>query len=228
VSIVNRLHAKLHRPERGWDPVPKNYALDYANTEWKKVNNALLDQLEEWTGGLAGKRVIDLGAGPGHYSIALASRGAIVTWYDVSAHYRAIAEEMAIEYGAKISFSLGYLDEARAQFAEPFDLVFNRICWNYGMGDESFSRIFFSLIRPGGVGYIDTNTSESRYARLSLLDRWRYWLNDCLGIKIGHPFPPRGRLASLFARKPIARMVVDYTSPSNDRIWIKRQATDNA
>jgi SAM-dependent methyltransferase len=223
VSIVNRIHAKLHRPDRGWDPIPNGYAQKYAHEELGKVDTALLDQLESWVGGLRGKRVIDLGGGPGHYSVAFAKRGAIVTWHDVSSSYEAIAKELATTHGVSMTFSIGYLDDVEGRFAQQFDLVFNRICWYYGMGDRSFSKAFFSLIRPGGAGYIDTNTSESRWPQLSPLTRFRYWLNNRLWIKIGHPFPPRGRLATLFASMPIERMHVDYRSSSNDRVWLTRQ-----
>jgi 2-polyprenyl-3-methyl-5-hydroxy-6-metoxy-1,4-benzoquinol methylase len=228
VSIVNRIHAKLHRPDRGWDPISKDYAQKYAQEELGKVDSALLDQLEDWVGGLSGKRVIDLGGGPGHYSVAFAKRGAIVTWHDVSTSYEAIAKQLASTYDVSITFSIGYLDDVEGRFAEQFDLVFNRICWYYGMGDRSFSRAFFSLIRPGGAGYVDTNTSESRWSRLSAVNRVRYWLNNWLWIKIGHPFPPRGRLATLFAAMPIERMHVDYSSPFNDRIWLTRRDDKNS
>jgi SAM-dependent methyltransferase len=223
LSLINELHAKFHRPERGWDPVPEGYAQTYAQTEWQKVNQSLLDELDRWVGGLRGKRVIDLGGGPGHYAVALAKRGARVTWHDVSGHYRTIAENRAIQQDVQLEFSIGYLDEAAASLGSSFDLVFNRICWNYGMGDRSFAKAFFALIRPGGAGYVDTNTSESRRGRLSVYGRVQYWLNDRLHIKLGHPFPPRGRVASLFADAAISHMVVDYSSPANDRIWIKRR-----
>jgi 2-polyprenyl-3-methyl-5-hydroxy-6-metoxy-1,4-benzoquinol methylase len=222
MSVLNRLHANLHRPEHGWDPIPDSYAQQYAQQELGKVSLELLDKLDVWVGGLEGKRVIDLGAGPGHYSVALASRGAIVTWYDVSARYKALAEQLAEAHGVKLAFAIGYLDEAGSRISDRFDLVFNRICWNYGMGDRSFSRAFFSLIKPGGAGYIDTNTSQSRRTSLSAVARARYWLNDRLWIMVGHPWPPRGRLATLFAAMPVRRMLVDYSSPSNDRIWLER------
>ena len=223
MSLVNRIHARFYRPERGWDPVSSVYARRYAEDEMGKVNEGLLNELDKWVGGLRGKRVIDLGGGPGHYSVAFARRGASVTWHDISASYQAIAKEHAKQNGVEIAFSIGYLDEVDGRFGEPFDLVFNRICWYYGMGDRSFAKAFFSLIRPGGSGYIDTNTAESRWAELSALNRARHWLNNRLWIKIGHPFPPHGRLARIFAGMPITQMRVDYSSPFNDRIWLIRR-----
>ena len=83
--MINRFHAAFHRPERGWDPVPTSHAEDHARREWAPgVRDDLLNELERWAGGLAGKRAFDLGAGPGQHSIAFAARGADLTCYDVS------------------------------------------------------------------------------------------------------------------------------------------------
>ncbi len=221
--MINRLHAQWHRPEQGWDPVPPGHAHQYAEGEWNLgVRETLLDELDAWVGGLQGKRVLDLGGGPGQYSVAFARRGADVTWHDVSATYRAIAQAKAQEAGVNICFSLGYMDEAPKCLNSPFDLVFNRICWNYGQTDHTFAQALFSLVKPGGVGYVDTPHSGWRRESLSTTARLRTWLNDVLAVKIGHPFPPHGRIARLFAAMPIETMRVDYSTPTNDRILFRR------
>ena len=221
--LINRLHAFLHRPENGWDPVPPGHAQTYAASEWAAgVDIDLLDELDRWVGGLAGKRVLDLGGGPGQYSVAFAKRGAEVTWHDVSRTYQQFAEEKAREHGVDIHFSLGYLDEAPRQLGTQFDLVFNRICWNYGWQDQSFAAVLFALIKPGGVGYVDTTHSGWRRDSLSASALLRTRLNEVLAIKIGHPFPPHGRLATLFSKMPIEKLVVDYAQPTNDRILFVR------
>lgn len=221
--MINRLHARFHRPEKGWDPVPTAHAFQYAEKEWSGgVREHLLDELEGWVGGLAGKRVLDLGGGPGQYAVAFARRGAQVTWYDVSMTYRAFAENKARENQVEIDFLLGYMDEAPERLGAEFDLVFNRICCYYGRSDRSFARVLFSLVRPGGVVYIDTNHSGWRRESLSHSARFRTWLNDALAIKIGHPFPPHGRIAGLFSRFQLERMLIDYSAPTNDRLFFKR------
>lgn len=221
--MINQLYALMHRPESGWDPVPSEHVLRYAESEWARgVNNAVLDSLEDWIGGFSGKRVLDLGGGPGHYSVAFAKRGADVTWHDVSAGYRSIAKRKAHEHGVAINFSLGYLDDAPKQYVGEFDLVFNRICWYYGRSDRSFARAVYALVKPGGSGYVDTHHSCYRRELLSFSARFRTWLHDALGVKIGHPFPPHGRIARLFSEMPIERMLIDYSVPSNDRILFQR------
>ena len=228
--MINYLHSIIHRPENGWDPVPPQHAENYGANEWKQgVNEALLDELDRWVGGLAGKRVLDLGGGPGQYAIAFAKRGCDVTWHDVSRAYRDIAQEKAREHGVQVHFSLGYLDEAPQLLSQSFDLVFNRICWCYGFGDRSFSNVFFTLIKPGGSGYIDITHSGYKREYLTTACRFQTFLNDKFAIKIGHPFPPHGRLARLFSRKPVEKLLVDYSAPFNDRLmFIKSRDSENA
>lgn len=221
--MINRLHALLHRPERGWDPVPPDHASTYAEHQWSvSVREALLDELDVWVGGLAGKRVLDLGGGPGQYSVAFAKRGAQVTWQDISRTYLEFAQRKALENGVCVEFSLCYMDEAPIILNAQFDLVFNWICWYYGFSDQGFAKALFALVKPGGVGYVDTTHSGWRRESLSHIARLRTWLNDGLAIKIGHPFPPHGRLARLFMRMPVEQMLIDYSTPTNDRITFRR------
>jgi 2-polyprenyl-3-methyl-5-hydroxy-6-metoxy-1,4-benzoquinol methylase len=174
-------------------------------------------------GGLEGKRVLDLGGGPGQYSVAFAKRGAITTWYDVSRIYHDFSKQKADENGVGINFSIGYLDEAPEILNEQFDLVFNRICWNYGFCDFSFALKLYSLVSPGGVGYIDTTHSGWKRDTLPRGILFRTWLNDTTGVKIGHPHPPHGRLAKIFSQFPIEEISIDYKMETNDRITFRRK-----
>jgi 2-polyprenyl-3-methyl-5-hydroxy-6-metoxy-1,4-benzoquinol methylase len=222
--MINRLHSMFHRPENGWDPVPNAHAVQYGANEWSVVNDALLDEIEEWVGGFEGKRILDLGGGPGQYSVAFAKRGGDVTWHDVSNIYQSMAKEKAKEFAVsdKIHFSLGYLDEALNQLPAPYDFVFNRICWNYGFSDDSFAKIVYGMVRPGGFCYVDTTHSGFKRNQLSTSGLFRTWLNDSIAIKIGHPYPPHGRLARLFLRYPMKRLAIDYRSSFNDRILFEK------
>ncbi|MGH8511738.1 MAG: hypothetical protein ACREU8_10280 [Gammaproteobacteria bacterium] len=83
--MINCPHARFHRPEEGWDPVPLEHAVKYGAGEWQAVNDAVLDELEQWIGGFGGKRILDLGGAPGQYSIAFAKRGGEVTWHEYRA-----------------------------------------------------------------------------------------------------------------------------------------------
>jgi SAM-dependent methyltransferase len=221
---VNRLHACWFRPEAGWDPVPSEHAIRYADNEWNSINTSLLDELAVRIGGFSGKRVLDLGGGPGQYTVAFAQRGADVTWHDISRTYRDIAQRKASEHGVsnRVRFSLGYLDSAPDLLGQQFDLVFNRICWYYGFSDRGFAKVIYRLVAPGGYAYVDTNHSGFRRNELSRNARFRTWLNEHLAIKIGHPFPPHGRAAKMLLRYPMGLVIIDYRSPLNDRIFFQK------
>ncbi len=216
--MINRLHSLLHRPENGWDPVDPAYALSYADREWRNLTPQLVDRLEGWLGeSLSGKRILDLGGGPGQYSVAFAQRGAMVTWHDVSGSYLRIARQHAEVAGVQMEFSLGYLEDAKRFVDSPFDVVFNRICWYYGMDDRDFASLIYALVKPGGAAYVDANTSE--FERPAGKRRLQYFLNDHFFCKVGHPHPPHGRTADLFNRYAVDYMIVDYTCVGNDRLF---------
>ncbi|HEV8331072.1 MAG TPA: methyltransferase domain-containing protein [Steroidobacteraceae bacterium] len=218
--MINWLHAVTHRPEQGWDPVPAEHAVHYAQGQWEVLDEAPLQELEDWLGGFAGKDVLDLGGGPGQFTVAMARRGARVTWHDVSANYREIVR--ARNPGYAIRDSLGYLEDAIRLGESAFDLVFNRICFNYSRSDRHFVQMIWKLLKPGGVGYVDTNNALFHFDELALGARLRTWLNTGTGWKIGHPFPPHGRLARLVLALPTERVVVDYSRATNDRIIFRK------
>lgn len=223
--MINWIHSRLHHPDRGWDPVPAEHAAAYAAGQWRDgIDAEVFDGLESWIGDLRGKTVLDLGGGPGHYSVAFAQRGADVTWFDISRRYMGIVGERASEAGVSVRTALGYMDDAAAVLGKSFDVVFNRVCWNYCRDDQAFSRVIWSLVAPGGLAYVDTTPDTFHYDRLSSLGRLQVWMNRHVGWKVGHPFPPRGRIGRLMSRFPAARILIDNSRPLNDRLWIQKRA----
>lgn len=209
--MINQVHALLHRPEKGWDPIPDQYAEKYAQYAWEGFDPHLIDKLEKRIGSLEGKRVLDLGGGPGQYSVAFAERGAKVIWHDISHNYKNIASKYAEEKGVSINFSIGYLENIQNLTDCSFDFVFNRVCWCYCMNDRKFARILYELVKPGGSCYIFTQSQPDLNA--SVATRLQYFLNNYLGWKIGHPWPPHSRVAKLFNAYPLERLIVDYHYP---------------
>lgn len=220
--MINYLYSRLYRPERGWDPIDSEYAQQYTMRAWNSVDNLLITKVEQLIGGFTGKEVLDLGGGPGQYSVAFAKRGAIVTWHDVSRNYLRIAEQKAKEAGVSIIFSLGYMDEAPLILKKQYDLVFSRVCFYYGWDDRSFVGVIYNLMRPSGYAYIETHNSSYKWSSLSLSVRFRTWLNAVIGLKIGHPHPPRGRIPTLFLKYPIQKLIVEYPTADIDRIFVQK------
>jgi len=215
--MLNLLHATLHRPERGWDPVPGSHVTVYAAYATETFDRDVVPMLEAKLGSLAGRRVLDLGGGPGNYSIEFCRHGAKVFWHDVSRRYMDLARANAEDAGVAVEFSLGYLEQARSLLDGEFDLVFCRVCWYYCMDDRRFAGMLYSLIKPGGAGYIECNTPA--FANAKGLRRLQYFFNDRLWLKLGHPYPPHGRVENLVRRFPISHIDVDYSSVYIDRIF---------
>jgi SAM-dependent methyltransferase len=220
--MINQLLASIRRPERGWDPVPSDWAATYADGEWARFDPTVVDRIEARIGSLSGRRVLDLGGGPGQYSAEFARRGAQVVWHDISAGYRRIADERTRAAGVHVEFSLGYLEDAERFLGQPFDLVFNRICWSYSQDDRRFADLVYGLVRPGGAGYVDSHHGADR----SPLRDLTYQLNARTGWKIGHPPPPPGRIAQLLARHPLAVLDTSGSTSSNDRLLFIRPDTE--
>jgi SAM-dependent methyltransferase len=132
----------------------------------------------------------------------------------VSRECEKIARKRAEDCGVSLDFSLGYLEEARKFGRNCFDLVFCRVCWYYGRSDRAFGRLLYSLVKPGGIGYIECNTPV--FSNPRGIRRLQHWLNAYVWWKIGHPLPPHGRIAKLIHKYPLARMELDYSSAECD------------
>ncbi len=220
--MINWLHSQWHRPEQGWDPVDPDWAQTYAAAEWQTVDTGLLDRIETRLGGLAGKRVLDMGAGAGQYSVALAQRGAEVVWYDISRTYQTIAQRQAAEAGLTLEWHLGYFEDAPRYLPNrQFDFIFNRICWYYCQNDRAFARLLWSLLAQDGLLYIHAPNSRF-HAEMPALARLRTWLNARTGFKVGHPMLPPRQLASLLNTLPLRQLEADCSDPCNDVLWVRK------
>jgi SAM-dependent methyltransferase len=220
---VNFLHSLFHRVELGWDPILSTYAEEYERHALKHVDTSLVERVEALSGELTGKRVLDLGGGPGQFSVLFAKRGARVTWHDISREYQKIAKGHAEAQGVLLDFSLGYLEEAKKFGKESFDVVFCRVCWYYCRSDRAFARLIYSLLKPGGVGYVECNTPA--FANLKGWGKLQSWLNEWGWWKIGHPLPPHGRIAKLVQKYPLERLALDYSSKLVDAVFFVKKGT---
>jgi 2-polyprenyl-3-methyl-5-hydroxy-6-metoxy-1,4-benzoquinol methylase len=224
--MINTIHAMLNRPEKGYDPVPASHVESYGAGRWATpLDEKMLDQIEQWVGGLKGKTVLDLGGGPGQYTIGFAKRGAKVTWYDVSKRYLDYVANKAIEHKVQIEQGLGYLEEAQRNLGKTFDLVFNRGCWNYGMTDGSIARAIYALAKPGGSVFVETQTTQYRREFTSTPSKIKGWLNDTVNVKIGHPFPATGRVGAMLSRYPHEKILCDYSVRHFDRVMLLKPVT---
>lgn len=216
--MINKLLMKLRPVGGGYDPVPADHARYYTQTEWRTFNPTMVNILEARIGGFEGKRILDLGAGPGQFAIEFAKRGGKVTWHDISRNYLAIVKDLASAHGVDLDYSLGYLEEASRLMDHPFDLVFNRICWIYCANDFEFAKLIHDLIRPGGWGYVN---SDYWLEKMDPLTKFRLAVNAHTGIKLGHIIPPQGRLEKYFRGFGL-EVEVDDTQPPKEHLFLHK------
>jgi 2-polyprenyl-3-methyl-5-hydroxy-6-metoxy-1,4-benzoquinol methylase len=214
---INLIHSWLHRVETGWDPIPRDYAEQYAEKAWNLYNSEeLVENLAGLAHGLEGKRVLDLGGGPGQYSVLFAKRGARVMWHDISRQYEKIARARFTAAGVEVECSLGYLESAKKFGPESFDVVFSRVSWMYCRSDRHFAQLLYSLVKSGGLGYVECDTpARSKAAGLRKL---QHALNKYFWWKLGHPVPPAGRIARLIQAYSLRALQLDYSSPLQDKV----------
>ena len=115
-------------------------------SEQKNVWEALLFEGAEHNRPL---RILDVGAGPGFFSILCARRGHLVTAADMNAEMLRQAKENAGAAGVDVTFvQVGH----RLPFApESFDMIVSRnVTWALPEPDETL-RVWGSLLRPGGL-----------------------------------------------------------------------------
>jgi 2-polyprenyl-6-hydroxyphenyl methylase/3-demethylubiquinone-9 3-methyltransferase len=128
---------------RWWDP----------NSEFKPlhdINPLRVDWIDRVTGGLAGRRVIDVGCGGGILTEAMALRGAHVTGADLSAKALSVARLHQLESGVEVDYRL-VSAEALAQ-AQPgaFDIVTCMEMLEHVPDPASVVAACATLARPGG------------------------------------------------------------------------------
>jgi SAM-dependent methyltransferase len=110
----------------------------------------------------AGSRVLDLGCGPGLYTLRLAGTGATVTGVDFSANSIAYARKAAAEAGLAIDYvEADYLEWQPALPDARFDLI-TMIMRDYGAMAPAqrlaMARKVASLLSPGGAFVFDLDS----------------------------------------------------------------------
>ena len=202
-AIMLRLKYYFQKPAKGFDPVSKAFAEKYAANEYSKVDIGVIESIKTHLVDFQEKSILDLGAGPGQYSLEFAKRGAKVTWHDISQNYLEIAKNKAQSENIALNFSLGYLEEAQGKF----DMIFNRICWYYCINDYQFAKRIYNLVKKNGYGFIVVNNEKFLKEELAKetglkkeLIKLSYWLNENFNIKLTHVHPSHQKLSRIFAR----------------------------
>ncbi len=200
--MINYIHYLFHKPENGWDPVSKNYALEYSNNCYKSIDYDLINEVTTFFCCIQNKSLVDLGAGPGQYSIEFTKLGANVTWHDVSKNYMEIAINKANDANVVIDkFILQYMDEVNYKC----DFIFSRVCFYYCINDKQFLKNILNCLNKNGKAFITLHNED--FYKFKKLETFKWnqvktsiltFLNNSIGLKIGHPHMSKKRIEKLF------------------------------
>jgi len=129
---------------RWWDPESEFRPLH-------EINPLRLGWIEQHAGGLAGKRVVDVGCGGGILAEAMAARGALVTGIDLSDKALGVAKLHQLESGAAVDYRLVSAEDLAADAAGTFDVVTCMEMLEHVPQPASVVAACAALAKPGGT-----------------------------------------------------------------------------
>jgi 2-polyprenyl-6-hydroxyphenyl methylase / 3-demethylubiquinone-9 3-methyltransferase len=147
---------------RWWDP----------QSEFKPlhdINPLRSAWIERVAGGLADKRVVDVGCGGGILAEALALRGAIVTGVDLSEKAVGVARLHQYESGTNVEYRVADAEGLALELPAAFDVVTCLELLEHVPDPASTVRACATLVKPGGIVVFSTiNRNAKSYAQAIL------------------------------------------------------------
>ena len=121
-----------------------------------RMNPLRLAHIERLVGGLAGKRVIDVGCGGGILAESMAARGARVTGIDLAERSLKVAMLHQLESGADVNYRLISAEDAAGSEEGGYDVVTCMEMLEHVPDPGSTVRACARLARPGGWAVFST------------------------------------------------------------------------
>jgi 2-polyprenyl-6-hydroxyphenyl methylase/3-demethylubiquinone-9 3-methyltransferase len=144
---------------RWWDPASE------LTGPLHRLNPLRLDWVERVTGGISGKRVLDVGCGGGILSEAMAARGASVLGIDLADKAVGVARLHQLESGVALDYRLVAAETLAQESPASFDAVTCMEMLEHVPAPASTLAACARLVRPGGVVAISTiNRNPKAYA----------------------------------------------------------------
>ena len=145
-SELAKFSALAHR---WWDPLSDFKPLH-------DINPLRLDYIEQLAGGIATKRVADVGCGGGILSEAMARLGASVTGIDLSEKPLKVAQLHLLESGFSVHYELNSPEEKAKTHAGEFDVVTCMELLEHVPDPASTIAACATLVKPGGHVFFST------------------------------------------------------------------------
>ena len=134
---------------RWWDP----------ESEFKPlhaINPLRLGWIEQITGALTGKRVIDVGCGGGILAESMAVAGAAVTGIDLAEKSLTVARLHSLESGVPVNYQAISAEDFAAQQPEQFDVVTCMEMLEHVPDPASIVQACSQMVKPGGWVFFST------------------------------------------------------------------------
>ena len=151
-SELAKFSALAHR---WWDPTSEFRPLH-------EINPLRLAHLERLAGGLAGKRVLDVGCGGGILTESMAGLGAQVTGIDLADKPLKVAMLHALETRSSVEYRLVSAEALAAESPEAFDVVTCMEMLEHVPDPASTVAACARLAKPGGWVFFSTINRNAR------------------------------------------------------------------
>jgi 2-polyprenyl-6-hydroxyphenyl methylase / 3-demethylubiquinone-9 3-methyltransferase len=138
---VAKFSALAHR---WWDPESEFKPLH-------EINPLRMEWIDTVTGGIAGKRVLDVGCGGGILAEAMAVRGAKVTGIDLGEKALGVAKLHRLESGVTVDYRLISAEALAAESPAAFDVVTCMELLEHVPDPVAIVAACASLVVPGGI-----------------------------------------------------------------------------
>jgi 2-polyprenyl-6-hydroxyphenyl methylase/3-demethylubiquinone-9 3-methyltransferase len=130
-----------------------------------RMNPLRLEWIERLSGGLAGRRVVDVGCGGGILTEAMAARGALALGIDLGDKALGVARLHKLESGAAVDYRLVSAEALAAETPGTFDVVTCMELLEHVPEPALIITACAKLARPGGAVIISTiNRNAKAYA----------------------------------------------------------------
>ncbi len=130
-----------------------------------KINPLRVGWIDEIAGGVAGKRIVDVGCGGGILSEALAAAGAAVVGIDLGEKALGVAKLHQLESGSGVDYRIVAAETLASEMPAAFDVVACLELVEHVPDPASIVAACAALAKPGGLVVISTiNRNPKAYA----------------------------------------------------------------
>ena len=147
---------------RWWDP----------DSEFKPlhdINPLRVDYIERQAGGLAGKKILDVGCGGGILAEALAHKGAVVSGIDMAELSLEVARLHLHESGLEIDYQLATVEDYADAHPAAYDIVACLEMLEHVPDPASVIAAACRLLKPGGRLFLSTMNRNPKSFALAVI-----------------------------------------------------------